>query len=80
MEVASTSQVSVFECISSEGSTANPLKKRSFRRPMEQPVVDEDPRFVFDCLQNLVMLGTFRKVADFFRHCEDGAKTLYYHI
>jgi len=64
LEVARTSPISVFECISSEGATANPLKRRSFRRPMEQPLVDEDPR----------------KVADLFAHCEDGTKTLYYHI
>merc|ERR1719158_2051436 len=64
LEVARTSTISVFECISSEGATANPLKRRSFRRPMEQPLVDEDPR----------------KVLDLFAHCEDGTKTLYYHI
>jgi len=64
MEVPSTANVNIFECISSEGATANPLKKRSFRRPMEQPIVDEDPR----------------KVRELFRHCEDGTKTLYYHL
>jgi len=64
MEVPSTANVNIFECISSEGATANPLKKRSFRRPMEQPIVDEDPR----------------KVKELFRHCEDGTKTLYYHL
>ena len=47
-----------------KGATANPLKKRAFRRPMEQPVVDEDPR----------------KVTELFMHCEDGTKTLYYHL
>ena len=31
MEVPSTAQVNIYECISSEGATANPLKKRSFR-------------------------------------------------
>merc|ERR1711864_57474 len=30
MDVPATSSVSVYECISSEGATANPLKKRSF--------------------------------------------------
>jgi len=64
MEVTSSGSVSIYECISSEGATANPLKRRSFRRPMEQPVVEEDPR----------------RVGDLFRHCEDGTKTLYYHI
>ena len=34
------------------------------RRPMEQPIVDEDPR----------------KVTELFKHCEDGTKTLYYHL
>ena len=28
--------VYIFECIASEASTANPLKKRAFRRPMDQ--------------------------------------------
>ena len=46
------------------GATANPLKKRAFRRPMEQPVVDEDPR----------------KVTELFQHCEDGTRTLYYNL
>jgi len=64
MDVPATSSVSVYECISSEGATANPLKKRSFRRPMEQPIVDEDPR----------------KVSDLFRHCEDATRTMYYHM
>jgi len=64
MEVANSGSVSIYECISSEGVTANPLKKRSFRRPMEQALLDEDPR----------------KLGDMFRHCEDGTKTLYYHI
>jgi len=64
MEVPSTANVNVYECISSMGATANPLKKRSFRRPMEQPVVDEDPR----------------KVTELFQHCEDGTKTLYYNL
>ena len=36
----------------------------NFRRPMEQPVVDEDPR----------------KSLELFKHCEDGTKTLYYHL
>jgi len=65
MEVpGSATGVFIFECISSEGATANPLKKRSFRRPMEQPIMDEDPR----------------KIRDLFRNCEDGTKTLYYHL
>merc|ERR1719222_1637574 len=39
MEVpGSASGVFIFECIASEASTANPLKKRAFRRPMDQPV------------------------------------------
>ena len=37
MDISLPATVSVFECISSEGATANPLKRRSFRRPMEQP-------------------------------------------
>jgi len=65
MEVpGSAGSVLIFECISSEGATANPLKKRSFRRPMEQPILDEDPR----------------KIKELFRNCEDGTKTLYYHL
>ena len=62
--MTSPSALSVYECISSEGPTANPLKRRSFRRPMELPVVAEDPR----------------KVGELFAHCEDGTKTLYYHV
>jgi len=64
MEVPSSANVNIYECISSMGATANPLKKRSFRRPMEQPIVDEDPR----------------KSLELFKHCEDGTKTLYYHL
>jgi len=64
LSVASPSALSVYECISSEGPTANPLKRRSFRRPMELPVVAEDPR----------------KVGELFAHCEDGTRTLYYHL
>jgi len=60
----SAGSVFIYECISSEGATANPLKKRSFRRPMEQPILDEDPR----------------KIKELFRNCEDGTKTLYYHL
>ena len=37
MEVpGNASGVYIFECIASEASTANPLKKRAFRRPMDQ--------------------------------------------
>jgi len=64
MEVPSSANVNIYECISSMGATANPLKKRTFRRHMEQPVVDEDPR----------------KVTELFQHCEDGTKTLYYSL
>ena len=40
MEVpGSASGVFIFECIASEASTANPLKKRAFRRPMDQASV-----------------------------------------
>ena len=64
MDTSSLETVAVYECISSEGATANPLKvgfllsyadwvsvffllqRRSFRRPMELPVVNEDPRKV----------------------------------
>ena len=42
----------------------NILKFESFRRPMEQPIVDEDPRLT----------------TEMFKHCEDGTKTLYYHL
>ena len=31
MEVPSSANVNIYECISSMGATANPLKKRSFR-------------------------------------------------
>merc|ERR1712142_955668 len=65
MEVpGSASGVFIFECIASEASTANPLKKRAFRRPMDQPVDEHDPR----------------KIGDMFQYCEDGSKTLYYHL
>jgi len=64
LEVPAQASVQIFECISSEGATANPLKKRCFRRPMEAPIADTDPR----------------KVKDMFRFCEDGTKTLYYHL
>merc|ERR1712126_379122 len=65
MEVpGSASGVYIFECIASEASTANPLKKRAFRRPMDQPVDEHDPR----------------KISDMFQYCEDGSKTLYYHL
>jgi len=65
MEVpGSSGTVSIYECISSEGTTANPLKKRAFRRPMEQPIMDEDPR----------------KVKEMFRNCEDGSKSLFYQL
>merc|ERR1711962_1222057 len=56
--------VYIFECIASEASTANPLKKRAFRRPMDQPVDEHDPR----------------KIGDMFQYCEGGSKTLYYHL
>jgi len=65
MEVpGNASGVYIFECIASEASTANPLKKRAFRRPMDQPVDEHDPR----------------KIGDMFQYCEDGSKTLYYHL
>jgi len=60
----SSSGVFVFECIASEATTANPLKKRSFRRPMDQAVDELDPR----------------KIADLFQYCEDGSNTLYYNL
>ena len=44
MEVpGSASGVYIFECIASEASTANPLKKRAFRRPMDQVCIFEYP-------------------------------------
>jgi len=65
MEVpGSAGTVSIFECISSEGTTGNPFKKKAFRRPMEQAIMDEDPR----------------KIKEMFRNCEDGSKTLYYQL
>jgi len=64
MDVPLSAPVSIYECISSEGATANPLKKRSFRRPMEQAIFDEDPRIS----------------SELFRHCEDGTNTLYYSL
>jgi len=64
MDVPLSAPVSIYECISSEGATANPLKKRSFRRPMEQSIFDEDPRIA----------------SELFRHCEDGTNTLYYSL
>ena len=36
LEVPTQANVAIFECISTEGATANPLKKRSIRRPMEK--------------------------------------------
>jgi len=61
---ASNTGVYIYECIASEASTANPLKKRSFRRPMDQAVDEHDPR----------------RINDMFQYCEDGTKTLYYHL
>ena len=44
MEVpGSASGVYIFECIASEASTANPLKKRAFRRPMDQVSIFKNP-------------------------------------
>ena len=44
MEVpGSASGVYIFECIASEASTANPLKKRAFRRPMDQVSIFKYP-------------------------------------
>ena len=64
LEVPAQASVAIFECISSEATTANPLKKKCFRRPMEQPIGDADPR----------------KVKEMFRFCEEDTKTLYYHL
>ena len=85
MEVpGSASGVFIFECIASEASTANPLKKRAFRRPMDQVSV-----LIFLSLPGLVMHWLFfqpvdehdpRKISDMFQYCEDGSKTLYYHL
>lgn len=65
MEVpGSASGVYIYECIASEAATQNPLKKRAYRRPMDQPIEEHDPR----------------RVSDLFQFCEDGSKTLYYHL
>jgi len=64
MEVPAVASVAIFECISSEGATENPLKKKSLRKPMEQPIADTD----------------MKKIREMFKFCEDGTKTLYYHL
>jgi len=64
LEVPGGANVSLYECVSSESASANPLKKRSFRKPLDYPISDEDQR----------------KIPEFFSNCEDGSKTIYYHL
>jgi len=64
LEIPEGANISIWECISSEGVTSNPLKKRSFRKPLDHPISDSDQR----------------RVKEFFQNCEDGTKTLYYHL
>jgi len=64
MEVPAGASLQLYECISSEGTSSNPLKKRAFRKPMDNPISDDDQR----------------KVPEFFSNCQDGTKTIYYHL
>merc|ERR1711962_398838 len=64
LEVPGGSNVSLYECVSSESASANPLKKRSFRKPLGYAISDEGQR----------------KIPEFFSNCEDGSKTIYYHL
>jgi len=64
LEIPEGANISIWECMSSEGVTNNPLKKRSFRKPLDHPISDSDQR----------------RVKEFFQNCEDGTKTLYYHL
>lgn len=64
LEMAEGSSVTIFECISSEGASSNPLKKRSFRKALDYPISDDDQR----------------RVKDLFTNCEDGSTTLFYQI
>jgi len=61
---ASASGIYIYECVVGEAATSNPLKKRAFRRPMDQPIEEHDQR----------------RISEMFQYCEDGSKTLYYHL
>ena len=46
LEVPAQASVALFECVSSEATTANQLKKKCFQRPIELPIVDTDPQLL----------------------------------
>jgi len=64
LEIPAGASVTLWECMSSEAVAANPLKKKTFRKPLDMPLSDDDQR----------------RVAEMFSNCEDGSKTLYYHL
>jgi len=64
LEAQVDTPVTVWECMSSEATTSNPLKKKSFRKALDYPISDDDDR----------------KIKDFFTNCQAGERSIYYHI
>ncbi|XP_023327483.1 uncharacterized protein LOC111700705 [Eurytemora carolleeae] len=62
LQVPEGSNITLWECLSSESTSSNPLKKRAFRKPLDYPISNEDDRMV----------------KDLFSNCEDGSRCLYY--
>jgi len=64
LEAQVDTPVTVWECMSSEATTSNPLKKKSFRKALDYPISDDDDR----------------KIKDMFTNCQTGERAIYYHL
>jgi len=64
LEMAVDSTLNVWECMSSEAVSANPLKKKSFRKPLDYVLSDDDER----------------KISQLFTNCDSGDHTIFYQI
>jgi hypothetical protein len=62
--MAVDSTLNVWECMSSEAVSANPLKKKSFRKPLDYVLSDDDER----------------KISQLFTNCDSGDHTIFYQI
>jgi hypothetical protein len=64
LEIGIDAALNVWECMSSEASTANPLKKKSFRKALDYTLSDDDER----------------KISQLFTNCETGDNSLFYQL
>eukprot|EP00088_Acartia_fossae_P059657 TRINITY_DN7102_c0_g1_i2.p1 TRINITY_DN7102_c0_g1~~TRINITY_DN7102_c0_g1_i2.p1 ORF type:complete len:813 (-),score=304.37 TRINITY_DN7102_c0_g1_i2:88-2526(-) len=64
LEVSLDAPLNVWECMSSEAASNNPLKKKSYRKPLDYQISEDDER----------------KIKDLFSNCETGDHSIFYQV